>query len=102
VPLTIDPRAAVGVVLASEGYPQKPVTGDEIRGLEGEWPAGVQVFHAGTRRDPAGRVVSAGGRVLTVCALGDGLAEAAGRAYGALARIAFRGMQYRRDIGASA
>ena len=102
VPLTIDPRAAVGVVLAAEGYPGQVTTGDEIRGAEGERSPGVQVFHAATRRDAAGRLVTAGGRVLTVCALGDGLADAAGRAYGAVAHLAFRGMQFRRDIGASA
>jgi len=101
VPLTIDPRAAVGVVLAGEGYPGQVTTGDQIRGADGPWPGGVQVFHAATRLDEAGRLVTAGGRVLTVCALGDGLADAARRAYGALQRLDFRGMQYRRDIGAS-
>ena len=59
----------------------------------------MQVFHAGTARAQDGRVVTRGGRVLTVCALGDGLDDAARRAYGAAARIHFRGMQLRKDIG---
>ena len=97
--LDFDARAAVGVVLAAEGYPGKPVTGDAISGLEGPFPDGAQVFHAGTARGASGGVVTSGGRVLTVCALGDGLDDAARRAYGALSAISFRGMQYRKDIG---
>jgi phosphoribosylamine--glycine ligase len=97
--LAFDPRAAVGVVLASEGYPGKVTTGDPISGLDGPFPEDVQVFHAGTASGPDGRVVTSGGRVLTVCALGRGLDEAAGRAYEATARLAFRGMQHRKDIG---
>jgi phosphoribosylamine--glycine ligase len=97
--LDVDPRAAVGVVLAAEGYPGQVTTGDPIEGAEGPFPDGVEVFQAGTARDAAGRLVTAGGRVLTVCALGDGLAQAADRAYQAAAGIRFRGGQYRRDIG---
>ncbi|HVI96389.1 MAG TPA: phosphoribosylamine--glycine ligase [Anaeromyxobacter sp.] len=99
VDVTFDRRAAVGVVLAADGYPAKPRTGDPIDGLDGPWPEGVQVFHAGTARAQDGRVVTSGGRVLTVCALGDALDDAARRAYDAAARIRFRGMQYRKDIG---
>jgi len=99
VDVTFDRRAAVGVVLAADGYPAKPRTGDPIDGLDGPWPEGVQVFHAGTARAQDGRVVTSGGRVLTVCALGDALDDAARRAYDAVARIRFRGMQYRKDIG---
>jgi phosphoribosylamine--glycine ligase len=102
VPLELDSRASVGVVLAAEGYPGKVTTGDEITGAEGEFAADQQVFHAATRRDAAGRLVAAGGRVLTVCALGAGLDDAARRAYGAVARLSFRGMQFRKDIGANA
>ncbi|HEY6005108.1 MAG TPA: phosphoribosylamine--glycine ligase [Anaeromyxobacter sp.] len=97
--LDFDARAAVGVVLAAEGYPGKPAAGDAISGLEGPFPEGVQVFHAGTSRRPGGEVVTSGGRVLTVCALGAGLDDAARRAYAAASRISFRGMQLRKDIG---
>jgi phosphoribosylamine--glycine ligase len=99
VALEVDPRAAVGVVVAAEGYPGAPATGDAIEGAGGPFPEGVQVFQAGTARAPDGRVVTSGGRVLTVCALGDDLAGAARRAYDAVERVRFRGMQYRRDIG---
>jgi phosphoribosylamine--glycine ligase len=99
VSLAFDPRAAVGVVLAAEHYPARPTLGDAIAGVEGPFEDGVQVFHAGTRRTPDGRLVTAGGRVLTVCALGDDLAGAARRAYAAADRISFRGKQARRDIG---
>ncbi len=99
VTLELDPRAAVGVVLAAEGYPGDPAKGDAISGLDGPFEEGVQVFHAGTAQAPDGRIVTAGGRVLAVCALGEGLDGAAARAYAALGRISFRGMQYRKDIG---
>jgi phosphoribosylamine---glycine ligase len=97
--LEFDRRAAVGVVLAAEGYPGKVASGDAIAGLDGPFPDAVQVFQAGTSRAPDGRVVTSGGRVLTVCALGDGLGDAARRAYRAASAISFRGMQYRKDIG---
>jgi len=99
LPVELDRRASVGVVLAGEGYPGKVTTGDEITGADDDHGPDVQVFHAATRRDGGGRLVSAGGRVLTVCALGAGLDDAARRAYGAVARIRFRGMQFRKDIG---
>jgi phosphoribosylamine--glycine ligase len=97
--LEVDPRAAVGVVLAAEGYPGEVARGDAIEGADGPFPDDVQVFHAGTARAPDGALVTAGGRVLTVCALGDGVDGAARRAYEAAGRIRFRGMQLRRDIG---
>ena len=99
VEMAFDRRAAVGVVLAAEGYPGKPRTGDAIEGAEDEPPAGVQVFQAGTARSADGRLVTAGGRVLTACALGETLEAASHLAYQAAARIHFRGCQYRRDIG---
>ena len=102
VTLDFDPRAAVGVVLAAEGYPGKVTSGDAIEGADGAFPEDVQVFHAGTAYDAAGRVVTSGGRVLTVCALGTGLSEAARRAYEATVKVRFRGMQYRKDIGGKA
>ncbi|ABC82237.1 phosphoribosylamine--glycine ligase [Anaeromyxobacter dehalogenans] len=97
--IAFDARAAVGVVLAAEGYPGDVARGDAIDGLDGPFDEGVQVFHAGTAADAAGRVVTSGGRVLTVCALGRDLDDAAARAYAAAGRIRFRGMQYRKDIG---
>ncbi|HEX7625280.1 MAG TPA: phosphoribosylamine--glycine ligase, partial [Anaeromyxobacteraceae bacterium] len=79
--IAVDPRPAIGVVLAAEGYPAHPVAGDAVEGLAGPFEPGVQVFQAGTAAGPDGRVVTAGGRVLTVCALGDDLAQARERAY---------------------
>jgi phosphoribosylamine--glycine ligase len=99
VQLELDRRAAVGVVLAAEGYPGKVTTGDAIEGLDGPFPEGTMVFQAGTASGPDGRVVTAGGRVLTVAALGDGLDDAARRAYEVAGRVRFRGMQLRKDIG---
>lgn len=99
VEIAFDPRAAVGVVLAADGYPGTVTGGDVIEGADGPFEDGVQVFHAGTARRPDGTLVTAGGRVLTVCALGDDLEDAARRAYRAVDRIRFRGAQHRRDIG---
>jgi len=92
-----DRRAALGVVLAAAGYPDAPRKGDEITGLpkDGE---DFHVFHAGTAlRD--GKVVTSGGRVLCVTALGDKVKIAAERAYEVAKGIRFEGMQYRTDIG---
>ena len=92
-----DRRAALGVVLAAAGYPDTPRKGDAISGL----PAGLDdchVFHAGTAQED-GRVVTSGGRVLCVTALGENVKIAADRAYEVAAGIRFDGMQYRRDIG---
>jgi len=92
-----DRRAALGVVLAAHGYPEEPRKGDAIAGLPA--PAeDCRVFHAGTRLND-GTLVTSGGRVLCVTALGDNLRAARGRAYEAVERIRFDGMQYRRDIG---
>lgn len=95
-----DPRPAVCVVAASEGYPESSVPDRPITGLD-EVPGSddLVVFHAGTRR-LLQNVVTAGGRVLGVTALGDTIATARARAYSALERIRFEGMQYRTDIGA--
>jgi len=97
--LEVDARASVGVVMAAEGYPGTVTKGDVIEGAEGPFPEGVEVFQAATVRGPDGRLRTAGGRVLTVCALGRDLDDAAARAYEAGARIRFRGGQFRRDIG---
>jgi phosphoribosylamine--glycine ligase len=88
--------AALGVILAAEGYPAKPRTGDVIEGLEGE-----MIFHAGTKRD-GDRVVTNGGRVLCVTATGPDLRVAHDRAYAAVAKIHFAGEHHRADIGARA
>ncbi len=96
------PEAALGVVYCAGGYPGKYARGMEIHGLElAERDPAVRVFHSGTALDH-GRLVSAGGRVLCVTALGDGLAEARSRAYAAVEKITFQGGRYRSDIGAKA
>jgi phosphoribosylamine--glycine ligase len=92
-----DRRAALGVVLAAEGYPEDPRRGDVVSGLDAK-DADVKVFHAGTGLAD-GRVVVTGGRVLCVTALGDSVKQAQRAAYAAIARIHFDGMQYRHDIG---
>jgi phosphoribosylamine--glycine ligase len=97
-----DARAAVTVVLASGGYPDKYEVGKPIHGLEQLANAhDVHVFHAGTRREK-GNVVTAGGRVLAVTALGETVASACSRAYQAVSRIDFEGCHYRRDIALGA
>jgi phosphoribosylamine--glycine ligase len=91
------PGASVGVVLAAEGYPQSPRSGDAIQGLGSGDLGEVQVFHAGTKNSD-GQVVTSGGRVLTACAHGRDLVDARKRAYEAAERISFKGMHFRRDI----
>ncbi len=88
------------VILASEGYPAKARTGDIINGLDDAAElSDVIVFHAGTGRNSEGDLVTAGGRVLGVTAVGDDLATALTKAYEAVSKISWPGMQYRRDIG---
>jgi phosphoribosylamine--glycine ligase len=96
-----DPRACVTVVLASGGYPGPYRRGYEVDGLQAAAAEpDVHLFHAGTSLDSAGRVRTAGGRVLAVTALGDDLADAGARAYAAAGLIRFDGMHYRRDVAA--
>jgi len=94
-----DPRAAACVVMAAEGYPGNYETGRVIHGLDRlrGWEGGV-VFHAGTKRRD-GDVVTSGGRVLGVTALGDDVGAAVAEAYRAVAAIDWEGMHYRHDIG---
>ncbi len=92
-----DRRTALGVVLASHGYPDEPRKGDPITGLP-KPSADCRIFHAGTRLDGKALLTN-GGRVLCVTALGDSVRMARTRAYEALERIRFDGMQYRKDIG---
>jgi len=103
--VTWDPRAAACVVMASPGYPGSYPKGIRLEGLaaaEQTAPSDVVVFHAGTARDAAGRIVSAGGRVLGVTAFGADLRSAVGLAYSAIKKIQFRGAHYRSDIAAKA
>lgn len=88
------------VVLAAEGYPQKPKAGDIITGLEHAASIdNVTIFHAGTAFNSESGVVTSGGRVLGITGTGKSLSEALETAYAAVKRISWRGMQYRRDIG---
>jgi phosphoribosylamine--glycine ligase len=98
VKATWDARAAVGVVLAAEGYPDDVRLGDAIAGLDEAAALDGKVFHAGTRLDGT-RVLTAGGRVLCAVGLGDGVAEARQAAYALVDSLCWRGMQYRHDIG---
>jgi len=93
-----DPRAALGVVMASGGYPGSYGSGAVISGLDQPFAGDVKVFHAGTKLDNED-VVTSGGRVLCVVGLGMAVSEAAERAYEAVDRIEWDGAFYRRDIG---
>jgi phosphoribosylamine--glycine ligase len=95
--LDSDAGTSICVVLAAEGYPQTPKTGDPILGLDRQLDD-IQVFHAGTRLQN-GQLVTSGGRVLSVCARRGSLNEARQAVYRAIEGIRFRGMHYRRDIG---
>jgi phosphoribosylamine--glycine ligase len=90
---------ALCVVIAAQGYPESYAKGDAIVFPE-KLPDGVSIIHAGTARNAAGQIVTAGGRVLGVTALAPSLADAAGRAYAACAAIQCASKYYRRDIGA--
>ncbi len=92
-----DRRTALCVVMASEGYPEKSRVGVPITGLPEE-ADDLVVYHAGTRQAD-GQIITAGGRVLGVTALGETLADARGRAYSAVEQIHFDGAQYRTDLG---
>lgn len=103
-PLVWSDDAAVTVVLAARDYPAKPRTGDVITGLDeaDAVSADAYVLHAGTKLDDSGRVLSAGGRVLCVTAVGADLTAARDRAYEAIRRIGLDGAHYRGDIAARA
>jgi phosphoribosylamine--glycine ligase len=94
-------EASVCVNLVSGGYPGKYPTGVPITGVEDAEGAGATVFHSGTAWKD-GRLVTAGGRVLSVTATAPLLPDAIARAYGAVERIRFDGMHFRRDIGTRA
>jgi phosphoribosylamine--glycine ligase len=94
-----DPRAALGVVVAAGGYPDRPRKGDAISGLDEADRLPGKVFHAGTRLGDDGRVLTSGGRVLCAVGLGDTVRTAQAQAYDLVRALCFEGMQYRRDIG---
>jgi phosphoribosylamine---glycine ligase len=93
-----DPRPSVGVVMAAEGYPGTPRVGDAINAWDAPDVEHTRVFHAGTRMEGE-HAVTAGGRVLCVCALGDSVAAARQRAYAEVAGISWPGEFHRHDIG---
>jgi phosphoribosylamine--glycine ligase len=93
-----DPRAALGVVLAAQGYPDAVRKGDPILGLEAAAALPGKIFHAGTATKN-GQVVTSGGRVLCAVGLGETVSEAQRAAYALVDKVRFEGMQYRRDIG---
>jgi len=97
------PQSCVCLVLASKGYPEAPKIGVPITGIEdAESIEGVSVFHAGTKLNAQGTLITSGGRVLSVTALGDTMEEARQRAYEAASKIHFDGMQLRTDIAKDA
>ena len=93
-----DERTSLGVVLAANGYPGSYPKGDTIDGIRDEDETG-KVFHAGTRLDESGQLLSAGGRVLCAVALGDTVSEAQQRAYALAKDIRWDNIYYRTDIG---
>lgn len=93
-----DERKSIGVVLATEGYPESVRKGDVISGL-GQSPEDTKIFHAGTALSEDGHVITAGGRVLCVTALGESVLEAQINALEVCGQVTFTGMQYRSDIG---
>jgi phosphoribosylamine--glycine ligase len=98
-----DPRPAVGVVISAAGYPASPRKGDPITGLEAATALpDVSVLHAGTALDDQGNLVSAGGRVLAVVALGENLSDARAKAYDGVEAIQLEGSHHRTDIAAKA
>jgi phosphoribosylamine--glycine ligase len=97
ISLPVSAQAAVTIVLAGRGYPERSDSGTPIDGIADAEAAGAHVFHAGTALHD-GRLVTNGGRVLNVTALGETVAEARSAAYEAASRIDFAGVQFRRDI----
>jgi phosphoribosylamine--glycine ligase len=99
--LAVSEGAAVTVVVASGGYPERSDRGTPIEGVEDAEATGALVFHAGTARQ-GDRLVTNGGRVLAVTATGDGVGAARAKAYDAVSRISFAGLRFRRDIAQAA
>lgn len=97
--IDFDPRATVGVVMAAGGYPDDYRGGDVITGIAAAEATGCKVFHAGTKHNAAGELVTAGGRVLCVTAIGDSVSTAQQLAYQGVAQINWADVYYRTDIG---
>jgi phosphoribosylamine---glycine ligase len=97
--INFDPRATVGVVMAAGGYPDDYRGGDVITGIDAAEATGCKVFHAGTQHSAAGDLVTAGGRVLCVTAIGDSVSAAQQLAYQGVAQIKWADAYYRTDIG---
>jgi phosphoribosylamine--glycine ligase len=93
-----DERAALGVVLAAEGYPDSVRKGDVIAGLDAAARLPGKVFHAGTRAE-GGKILTHGGRVLCAVGLGASVSQSQREAYALVDAISWKGMQCRRDIG---
>mgnify|MGYP005842895965 CR=1 FL=1 len=103
IDIRYSPQACVTIVLASKGYPESPETGFPITGIDdAESIEGISVYHAGTKLDDEGTLVTAGGRVLSVTALADTMDQARDLAYQGVSKIHFEGMQYRSDIAKDA
>jgi phosphoribosylamine--glycine ligase len=100
--LKVSSNWAVGVVMASDGYPGPYQTGKVINGLDKVADKDMMIFHAGTALDSKGRFITNGGRVLVATGIGDSFTEARTRAYEAIGKINFEGAHYRKDIGAKA
>ena len=96
--IDFEPRATVGVVMAAGGYPDNYAKGDVITGIEAAEANGVKVFHAGTALNDNNQVVTAGGRVLCVTAIGDSVTQAQQQAYTALSKISWNNAYFRTDI----
>jgi phosphoribosylamine---glycine ligase len=96
-PIEFEDNAAVGVVMASGGYPGSYKTGFPVKGLN-DVDKDIMVFHAGTKSGPNGEVLTSGGRVLTVVAKGKDIKEAREKVYNNIGRISFEGCYYRKDI----
>jgi phosphoribosylamine--glycine ligase len=98
-----DERPSLGVVMAAKPYPESPITGDVITGLDSDLGdiqhGGAKVFHAGTAQDSEGNIISAGGRVLCVAALGTSVADAQANAYAGVAKVSWANEFHRFDIG---
>lgn len=96
--IEFDPRASVGVVMAAGGYPDSYHKGDVINGIDAAEAEGVKVFHAGTALNDSNQLVTAGGRVLCVTALGDSVTAAQQKAYAGVKNISWQNAYYRSDI----
>ncbi|WP_404409747.1 phosphoribosylamine--glycine ligase [Pseudidiomarina marina] len=96
--IDFDPRATVGVVMAAGGYPDNYAKGDVITGIDAAEANGAKVFHAGTKLNDNNQLVTAGGRVLCVTAIGDNVTDAQHKAYAALSKINWNNVYFRTDI----